>query len=65
MVDRGFTEVDLRAMMQSAVSLQEAGQPGRWIVMTKHESRPWHVIVEPDTAERVLVVITAYRVDEP
>jgi hypothetical protein len=43
MLDREFTEVDLRKMLG-------------------HRRRPWEIVVEPDEAERVLVVITAYAV---
>jgi len=63
MVDRGFSEIDLRSMMQSAMSLREDEEPGRWIVQGMHGSREWEIIVEPDVVERILVVITAYPVD--
>jgi len=65
MVDRRFSETDPRIMMESAMSLREDLEPGRWVVQTLHDSRPWEVIVEPDPADRILVVITAYPVDLP
>ena len=65
MIDRGFTEIDLRSMMISAVGLREDDEPGRWIVETMHAAHPWEVIVEPDVDQRLLVVITAYRADQP
>jgi hypothetical protein len=65
MVDRGFTEVDLRGMMVFAMELRENDESGRWVVATSHDSRPWEVIVEPDLEARLLVVITAYPVDQP
>jgi hypothetical protein len=35
-------------------------EPGRWIVDTSHQRIPWQVIVEPDTALQLLVIVTAY-----
>jgi len=63
MLDRGFSETDLRAMMESAVSLREDHEPGRWIVVTAHGGKPWEVIVEPDVQDELLLVITAYPLD--
>jgi hypothetical protein len=63
MLDRRFSEVDLRSMMASPMDLREADEPGRWVVETAHESRPWEVIVEPDRDAQLLVVITAYPLE--
>jgi hypothetical protein len=65
MIDRGFTETDLRAMMEAAVGLRRGAEPGRWLVEASHESRLWHVIVEPDTIDKLVVVITAFPVETP
>ena len=65
MVDRCFSEVDLRCMMAFAMDLREDDEPGRWVVETSHESRPWEVIVEPDPQAQLLVVITAYPLELP
>ena len=62
MLDRGFSEVDLRLMMEQATAIREDREPGRWVVDTSHHSQPWKVIVEPDLADEVLVVVTAYWV---
>jgi len=59
---QGFSELDLRNMMTSAMNLHEDHEPGRWVVETTHESRPWAVVVEPDAVDDLLVVITAYPV---
>ena len=59
MVDRGFTEVDLRAMLERAASLHEDMVDGRWVVDTRHESRDWAALLEPDEEAQLLVVITA------
>jgi hypothetical protein len=62
MVDRGFSEVDLRSMLQVARRLRTGNRAGRWVVETSHESQPWLVIVEPDEVKRTLVVVTAFAV---
>ncbi|WP_295409609.1 DUF4258 domain-containing protein [uncultured Thiocystis sp.] len=62
MEDRRFNEVDLREMLQHARSYRQDVVEGRWVIETRHDQHPWEVIVEPDTIERVLVVITAYPV---
>jgi len=63
MVDRRFSETDLRLMMEDATGLREDDEPGRWLVETWHASRPWEIVVEPDREDRLLVVITAYPVE--
>ena len=65
MVDRRFSEVDLRTMMEAATAYRQDKEPGRWGVETSHERRAWEVIVEPDAAERLLVVITGYPLELP
>ena len=60
MVDRGLIDVELRTMMEFATDLRKDDEAGRWVVETLHESRPWEVIVEPDAADQLLIVITAY-----
>jgi uncharacterized protein DUF4258 len=60
MVDREFTEVDLRRMLQHATDYRRDIVPGRWVVLARHRRQPWHVIVEPDFDAELLVVVTAY-----
>jgi hypothetical protein len=62
MVDRDFTEVDLRRMLEHGTKLRPDIVEGRWIVETWHLRRSWEVIVEPDEEIRLLIVITAYPV---
>jgi hypothetical protein len=62
MLDREFTEVDLRQMLEDASSLRRDVQEGRWIATSHHRRRAWEIIIEPDEVEHVLVVITAYPV---
>ena len=63
MIDRRFTEVDLRHMMERAIGLAPDVQEGRWTVFCRHGKRRWEVIVEPDLEQQLLVVVTAYPVE--
>jgi hypothetical protein len=62
MEDRRFNEVDLRTMLERASSYLRDIVEGRWIIDTRHQRRHWQVIVEPDHAAQLLVVITAYPI---
>jgi hypothetical protein len=64
MEDREFNEVDLRGMLQSASDHRADVVEGRFVVETTLCGREWEVVVEPDTIEQLLVVITAYKVDK-
>lgn len=64
MLDRGFTEVDLRRMLEHASRLRRDIVPGRWVVSTRHRRLRWLVIFEPDVVEQLLVVITAYQAED-
>lgn len=63
MVDRGFTEVDLRRMLEHAYEYSRDIAEGRWVVSARHETRKWEVILEPDFELEVLLVVTAYPVE--
>jgi hypothetical protein len=62
MVDRRFTEVDLRAMLEAAEGYRTDIVEGRFVIDTRHRRKRWQVIVEPDAVVRRLVVVTAYPV---
>lgn len=62
MEDRGFSEVELRAMMEGAMTHRPDVFEGRFVLETAHRGAPWEVIVEPDREGQLLVVITAYGV---
>lgn len=47
MEERGFSEVELRAMLEGATELLPSKRPGRWLVRAQHAGMPWIVIVEP------------------
>ncbi|MBI4443068.1 MAG: DUF4258 domain-containing protein [Acidobacteria bacterium] len=63
MTDRRFTEIDLRRMLEKATDLRRDIVEGRWVIGTRHQRRLWEVIVEPDFAEKLLIVITAYPLE--
>ncbi|MBV8234396.1 MAG: hypothetical protein JO075_01730 [Acidimicrobiia bacterium] len=62
MLDRRFNEVDLRLMLEAAVGLRDGREGGRFVIKTTHDGRPWEVVVEPSSAEQVLIVVTTYPV---
>ena len=63
MVDRQFSEVELREMLEHAKAYRPNHEQARWVIETRHASDDWSVIVEPLVDETVLLVITAYPVD--
>ena len=36
----------------------------RWVIETRHNRKDWEVVVEPDNEQKLLVVVTAYPVEE-
>ena len=59
MDDRGFSEVDLRLMLEHARDTRADLVEGRHIVETRLRGGPWEVIVEPDEMDQLLVVVSA------
>ena len=64
MEDRAFNEVDLRRMLEHATGHRADILEGRFVIDTRHAGRSWEVIVEPDEMRQLLVVITAYPLDQ-
>ena len=64
MEDRAFNEVDLRRMLEFAAGHRPDILEGRFVIDTRHAGRSWEVIVEPDEMRQLLVVITAYPLDQ-
>ena len=60
MLDRGFSELDLRTMFEHSRDYKADIVAGRWVIITSHRRRTWEVIVEPDSDAKRLLVITAY-----
>ena len=65
MIDRAFSEIDLREMLEAATGYRADLGGGRWIIETTRVNARWEVIVEPDTGAQKLIVVTAYPVTEP
>ena len=63
MEDRGFTELDLREMLERATGHRADVLEGRFVIETRFSGRKWEVVVEPDELEHLLVVVTAYGVE--
>ena len=61
MAQRGFTEIDLREMLDRRHRTRPDIEPGRWLVETRHRHTNWEVILEPDPESRFVLVITAYQ----
>ena len=59
-----FSEVDLRRMLEHASGHRPDIIEGRFIIEVRHADQPWEVIVEPDEMLHLLVVITAYPVEQ-
>jgi len=64
MDDRAFSEIDLRRMLEQAGGHRADILEGRFIIEARHARQSWEVIVEPDEMRQLLVVITAYPVEQ-
>jgi len=64
MEQRGVTEVEVRAMLERATRFEPNVVDGRFMIHVRHSQDPWVVIVEPDSDERLLVVVTVYEVSQ-
>jgi uncharacterized protein DUF4258 len=63
MIDRDFSETDLRQMLEDASGYHANHEAGRWAIETSRDNRAWEMIVEPDEQEQILVIVTAYPLD--
>jgi hypothetical protein len=65
MVQRNFTEIDIRTMLENAIQIkQDHNQHGRWIIVSKLDKVMWEIIVEPDIEEQLIILITAFPIEE-
>ena len=56
--------IDLRRMLEHAGGYHSDIVEGRFVVEARHAGQPWEVIVEPDDTSQLIVVITAYPVEQ-
>jgi hypothetical protein len=59
MAERLLSEAALRAMLEDARQIVEQGH-GTFVVQAYDGRVRWEIIVAPDYAKRVIVVVTAY-----
>lgn len=62
MLDRQFSETDLRQMLETWRACRPSEEPGRYVIATTFDQREWEVVVEPLADRQVVLVITAYAV---
>ncbi len=62
MVDRRFSEADLREMLADAYDLRAGARAGRWVAECRWRGENWEVVLEPDESSRRIIVVTAYRI---
>lgn len=65
MLERGITEVDLRAMLEHARELAPSHVAGRFVVEARHDGHDWAVVLEPDFDLECVAVVTVYNREEP
>ncbi len=63
MLDRRFTEVDLRLMLEKTTGFRDNHEEGRFAIETSHGGVRWAVIVEPLAGDVTLIVVAAYPLD--
>ena len=51
-------------MLEHAVRYRADVIEGRWVIETRHNRKDWEVIIEPDSEQKLLLVVTAYPVEE-
>lgn len=61
MIQRNFTETDLRDMMEQAKLYRADDVKGRWVIETRYLNRDWKIIVEPDIEKLLLLPISFRR----
>ena len=59
-----FDEIELRRMLEHAGGHRPDILEGRFVIELRHVGVSWEVIVEADEWRQLLVVITAYSVDQ-
>lgn len=63
MRERSFCETDVRRMLFQPLEISASSGVERWAVNSRLDGRTWRIILEPDLAARVIVVVTAYPLE--
>jgi hypothetical protein len=63
MEEREFTELELRRMLDHPTSITPGRFPGRFQVATRFHGGPWIVVLEPDSDDRLVWVVTAFPLE--
>jgi hypothetical protein len=63
MIDRSFSETDLRTMLEDATGIRPDALPGRWKIDTFHNRQAWIIVVEPNEPEHILKIVTAFKIN--
>jgi hypothetical protein len=64
MIQRNFTEIMLREMLSNVHTYEKDIEEHRYKINVTFKNRKWEIIVEPDLEEELLVIITAYILEE-
>ena len=64
MVQRSFSEVELREMLYRAKALRLDKEVGRYVVVATLNATNWEIILEPDFDEKSIVIVTAYPIKD-
>jgi len=64
MISRNFSEIELREMLINAKEFEKDIEDSRYKITSKLRTKKWEIIVEPDYFEKLLVIITAYCIEE-
>jgi hypothetical protein len=57
---RGFSETDLRGMLEDPDHVEPDACPGRFVAHCRWHGQQWNIILEPDKDAGVIIVVTAF-----
>lgn len=64
MASRRFSEIDLRDMLENALSLRPGEISSRFYIYARYNDAYWKIVVEPDELAGVVVVVTAFTIED-
>lgn len=63
MLQRGFSEAELRTMLDDVLEIAPTREDGRWQVICRFEGTRWKIILEPREVHQTIEAITAFPLD--